>query len=37
LNKELKKTNIPCLLLKYPGSKKVVIFFHANAEDLGSA
>jgi len=29
---------IPCLLLKYhPGSSKIFLYFHANAEDLGKA
>ena len=30
------KTNIPCLFLPYyAGSNKVLIYFHANAEDVG--
>jgi len=26
---------IPCLLLQHPGASRLVIYFHANAEDLG--
>jgi len=29
---------IPCMLLEYPsGSAKILLYFHANAEDLGRA
>lgn len=32
------KTNISCLYLKSPSqSSKLIIYFHANAEDLGSS
>lgn len=38
LNPVLTKTNIPCLYLpSHTGSKKVLVYFHANAEDLGLA
>lgn len=26
---------VPCLLLQHPGARRMIIFFHANAEDLG--
>lgn len=34
---ETKNTNIPCLYLPYlsGGSSKLLIYFHANAEDIG--
>eukprot|EP00929_Paragymnodinium_shiwhaense_P086748 TRINITY_DN47198_c0_g1_i1.p1 TRINITY_DN47198_c0_g1~~TRINITY_DN47198_c0_g1_i1.p1 ORF type:complete len:497 (+),score=85.78 TRINITY_DN47198_c0_g1_i1:115-1605(+) len=28
-------SGIPCLLLQQPGAPRLIIFFHANAEDLG--
>lgn len=40
----MSKTNIPCLYLKAPesfvnndkiGSSKILLYFHANAEDIG--
>jgi hypothetical protein len=38
LNDELQKTNIPCLFLPCTtGSSKILVYFHANAEDLGLA
>jgi hypothetical protein len=44
LNPLLSKTNIPCLYLAAPesvvqeqtvGSSKILVYFHANAEDIG--
>ena len=38
LNQDLQKTNIPCLYLPCAtGSSKVLVYFHANAEDIGLA
>jgi len=39
LNKELSKTNIPALYLRNQTKKqsKLLIYFHANGEDLGSS
>ena len=35
----MKKTNIPCLYLpcSQQGSSKILVYFHANAEDVGLA
>lgn len=33
----MSKTNIPCLYLPFNGSDKILIYFHANAEDIGLA
>ena len=38
LNPILAKTNIPCLFLpSHSGCNKIIIYFHANAEDIGLA
>ena len=38
MNQELSKTNIPCLYLEsYQPTSQLIVYFHANAEDIGLA
>ena len=37
MQKQINPTDIPCLYLPYTNSNKIIIYFHANAEDLGTS